>query len=208
MRVIIESPFAGKTDEETARNEEYLNAALAHSLDLGEFPVASHAIYTRKGVLDDKIPEERKKGIDAGFAWREVADKTVFYGDRGISQGMILGLEHSIGLGIPVTFRSLGNKWRIDHPPEASTFSEPAALMWLRTHPTVKWQDKNKYGWMNHMTMMFGGVQTEAFEWNGCDVGKYIIYQGLVGEGYYMVDVYAVNERLRQVGSGIHPALG
>jgi hypothetical protein len=202
LRVIIESPFAGKTSEEAALNEEYLNAALAHSLSLGEAPFASHGIYTRKGVLDDTVPEERKKGIQAGFAWRDVAEKTVFYGDRGISSGMIMGLEHSIDQGIPVSFRSLGDEWRIDHPPEPGSFDERKALEWLRENPSVEWKDKNNHSWLNHMSMMFGGTNDDVFYWNYKldGIERYIIRFCLVDkEMLYRVHGEAVDRRLREM---------
>jgi len=34
------------------------------------------------------VPAERKLGIDAGLAWRDVAEASVVYVDRGISSGM------------------------------------------------------------------------------------------------------------------------
>lgn len=177
MRVILESPFAGKTPEEAAMNEQYLNAALGHCVRQGESPYTSHALLTRPGVLDDSDPEERRMGIEAGFKWRAVAEKTVFYGDRGISRGMLLGLEHSIDHGIPVTFRSLGPKWRVDHPPEASVFDERKALEWLRLNPSIQWEGKTSSCWINHISMMFGGFPEDAARWNLRDdgtLGRYI----------------------------------
>jgi hypothetical protein len=58
-----------------------------------ESPYASHLLYTRTYVLRDDNPKERKLGIDAGFFWRDVAEKTVFYTDLGMTDGMILGIE-------------------------------------------------------------------------------------------------------------------
>jgi hypothetical protein len=68
--VIIESPYAGATPEDVAINVAYARACLLNSLLKGEAPIASHLLYTQ--VLDDKIPEQRKMGIDAGLAWRKV----------------------------------------------------------------------------------------------------------------------------------------
>lgn len=92
-RVVIESPYAG--DVET--NLRYLRAAMADCLARGEAPYASHALYTQPGVLDDGKPEERRKGIDAGFAWGDAATTIAFYVDRGFSGGMIDALEHWLG---------------------------------------------------------------------------------------------------------------
>lgn len=96
--VIIESPFAGRgaTDEErtadAAENLRYLRAAMKDSMTRGEAPFASHGLYTQPGVLDDGNPEERRKGIAAGFAWRRAAAATVVYVDRGITSGMRVGM--------------------------------------------------------------------------------------------------------------------
>lgn len=83
--VIVESPYAGDIEANVA----YARAAMRDSLQRGEHPVASHLLYTQPGILDDSIPEERQRGIDAGLAWRKVADKAVFYVDRGWSSGML-----------------------------------------------------------------------------------------------------------------------
>jgi hypothetical protein len=83
-RVIIESPFAGDVD----RNRRYLRACMADSLARDEAPFASHGLYTQEGVLDDTVPAERKRGIEAGYAWWEGADLVAFYIDLGWSDGM------------------------------------------------------------------------------------------------------------------------
>jgi hypothetical protein len=80
--VIVESPYAG--DIET--HKAYLVRCLRDSLERGEAPYASHGLYTN--VLNDEVPEERRMGINAGFAWRAVADFTAFYCDYGESLGM------------------------------------------------------------------------------------------------------------------------
>lgn len=107
LPVILESPFAGDVD----RNLAYLRAAMRDCLLRGEAPFASHGLYTQPGVLDDTIPAEREHGIQAGFAWRSVAAKTVFYIDLGWSRGMLYGKEHAARLGHAVEFRQLGEMW-------------------------------------------------------------------------------------------------
>lgn len=107
-RVIIESPYAGDID----RNVAYARACLHDSLMRGEAPIASHLLYTQPGVLNDAIPEERLMGIDAGLAWRFVADKTVVCTDLGISDGMRYGIEAARRSGVPIEYRSIG--WTID----------------------------------------------------------------------------------------------
>lgn len=99
--VVIESPYSGDVE----RNEEYGRACLFDSLRRGEAPLASHLLYTQ--VLDDRWPPDREMGIEAGLAWYRVAEKCVVYGDRGISRGMIEGIERAKRLGVPVEFRNI-----------------------------------------------------------------------------------------------------
>jgi hypothetical protein len=82
--VIIESPFAGQL----TRNIAYARQAMRDSLLRGEHPIASHLLYPQPGILDDNDPEDRKRGIGAGLAWRKAAQKAVFYTGRGWSLGM------------------------------------------------------------------------------------------------------------------------
>lgn len=102
-RVIIESPFAGDIEA----NVEYARACVRDSLCRGEAPIASHLLYTQPGILNDNIPMERKHGIDAGLAWRSVADATVVYIDRGISPGMEYGIALAARDGKTIEYRSL-----------------------------------------------------------------------------------------------------
>lgn len=73
----------------------------------GEAPIASHLLYTQSGILRDADLAERKWGIDAGLAWGEVADATVVYVDRGISQGMHKGIARAKAEGRVVEYRRL-----------------------------------------------------------------------------------------------------
>lgn len=102
MRVIVESPFAGGF-----ANVKYSRECIKDCLDRGESPFASHLLYTQKGVLDDKIPEERRKGIDAANGWLEVADYTVVYMDQGVTRGMLIGVMKAARLGKPIHLRWL-----------------------------------------------------------------------------------------------------
>ena len=101
--VVVESPYAGDVD----RNLRYLRACLADCLARGEAPYASHAIYTQPGVLDDRVPEERAKGMRAGFAWGEKADAVVVYEDLGRTPGMVAGIERAQLRGTPVEYRRI-----------------------------------------------------------------------------------------------------
>lgn len=101
--VILESPFAGDVEA----NIEYARACVRDSLLRGEAPIASHLLYTQPGVLNDSVPDERQHGIDAGLAWKRVAQASVVYVDRGISRGMEYGIEAARAHGLPVEMRRI-----------------------------------------------------------------------------------------------------
>lgn len=101
--VILESPYAGDVEA----NVEYARRCVRDSLRRGEAPIASHLLYTQPGILDDNNPVERQHGIEAGLAWRRVAQASVVYMDRGMSTGMMHGVAAAHAAGIPVEFRSL-----------------------------------------------------------------------------------------------------
>lgn len=116
--VVIESPYGRNVDGSHAdaatieRNVRYLRACMLDCLSRGEAPLASHGLYVQPGVLDDTKPEERKKGMLAGWAWHFVADAIVVYQDLGVTPGMSAGVEHARELKKPVIERrSLGGEW-------------------------------------------------------------------------------------------------
>lgn len=123
-RVVIESPFGGPTPEAQEENLRYLRACMRDCLDRGEAPYASHGLYTQPGVLDDWDPQEREKGILAGFEWRSVAQATIVYADRGITKGMRAGIRKATELQSNGTFdhyveyRFLGGEWSALGGPE------------------------------------------------------------------------------------------
>lgn len=90
MRVIVESPFAGGF-----ANVKYGRKAVLDCLNRGESPFASHLLYTQKGLLNDKVASERRKGIDAAIGWLEVADYVAVYMDLGMSGGMVKGIARA-----------------------------------------------------------------------------------------------------------------
>jgi hypothetical protein len=111
-RVIVESPYAGADwSNPEDRNIRYFRACMRDCVLRGETPYASHALLTQPGVLRDEVSEERELGIQAGFAWRAVADVTVVYEDLGHSRGMKYGIKHAEGIGHPIEYRSLGGEW-------------------------------------------------------------------------------------------------
>ena len=101
--VIIESPYAGDIE----RNIEYARKCIKDSLDRGEAPIASHLLYTQPGILDDDIPEERDLGIEAGLAWRQVAEAHVFYIDYGISEGMEYAMKYAYDSKVQKEIRTI-----------------------------------------------------------------------------------------------------
>jgi len=102
-RVILESPFAGDVE----RNIKYARQCARHSLSIGEAPIASHLLYTQDGILNDENEDERKLGIDAGLAWKEVAELHVFYIDFGISQGMQYAINYATENNIEIEYRKI-----------------------------------------------------------------------------------------------------
>jgi hypothetical protein len=115
-RVVLESPYAGNSRWrviaffQRSQNLRYARAAVRDSLLRGESPIASHLLYTQPGILRDGIVSERQQGIDAGLAWRDVAEASVVYTDRGISKGMTFGIEAAEAAGIAVEYRTLKRK--------------------------------------------------------------------------------------------------
>lgn len=101
--VIIESPYAGQVE----RNEEYARRCMLDSLrNHNEAPFLSHLLYTQ--VLDDKTPEDRQLGVEAGHAWISSAHFVVCYTDYGLTPGMVMGLHEAVRFGIPIICRGIG----------------------------------------------------------------------------------------------------
>lgn len=107
-KVIIESPYAGLVE----RNVEYANLCLRDSLLRGEYPMASHILYTK--ALDDNNPEERELGIQAGLIWGLEASKTIVYTNYGISSEMLIGIEAAKKANREIVYRKIKNLRRQD----------------------------------------------------------------------------------------------
>jgi len=103
--VILESPFAGNIE----LNIKYARLCMKDCFSKGEFPFASHLIYTQEGILNDNIPEERELGTRAGFAWAKHAEVSVIYTDLGITRGMKKGIDDALDNGRKVEYRKLEN---------------------------------------------------------------------------------------------------
>lgn len=114
-RVVIESPFSSGTTPRIVaveeRNLRYLRACMRDCFERGEFPYASHGLYTQPGVLDDHDPAERALGMQAGFAWGELGDLVAVYLDLGLSRGMEAGIARAAMRGTPLEERRLGGRW-------------------------------------------------------------------------------------------------
>lgn len=104
-RIILESPYKAKTFIGRWINKRYARKCMRHSLALGEAPFASHLLYTQ--VLNDQNAHERKWGIEAGFAWTTAAGKIAVYIDRGISDGMKLGIRRAKACGVTIEYRTI-----------------------------------------------------------------------------------------------------
>ena len=104
-RVILESPFAGNIKE----NIKYAKRCVRDCLKRGEAPIASHLLFTQDGILNDENKAERALGIAAGLTWTDVCDYVVVYTDRGISDGMRIGLQKHIEAGTQIIYRSLNS---------------------------------------------------------------------------------------------------
>ena len=114
--VVIESPYAGRgwwplSALRRWRNVAYVRACMRDSFLRGEYPIASHALYTQPGVLRDAHSLERQLGIEAGLAWAAHAERGVFYIDFGESCGMRQALHRHEKEGRPVDWRQLGGWW-------------------------------------------------------------------------------------------------
>lgn len=110
--VILESPYAGRGWGplrwwRTWQNVRYARRCVRHALQVGDAPIASHLLYTQRGILRDDVPAERAWGIVASMAWREKAETSVAYIDRGISAGMEEGLKAAHSAGARIEFRAI-----------------------------------------------------------------------------------------------------
>ena len=118
--VLIESPYRGDSYENTGQNVLYARACLLDSLRRGEAPFASHLLYTQ--VLDDTDPEQRTLGINAGLAIGLRCTISAVYYDRGISGGILMGINAARSVGRKVELRALRGAWELDADAETICF--------------------------------------------------------------------------------------
>ncbi len=100
-KVVIESPLSG----DFARNIRYARLCGLDCIRRGEAPYASHLLMTQ--FLDDALPEERKVGMEAGFAWGAVGELVAVYQDLGLSGGMKMGIDNAQNRGQEIEYRNL-----------------------------------------------------------------------------------------------------
>jgi len=101
-RVILESPYSAPTAEGVERNLTYARECIRDCLKRGEAPLASHLLYTQPGILDDTIPDERRLGMESGFAWTAVGEAVVVYLDLGLSRGMQAGIGRGVAYELTI----------------------------------------------------------------------------------------------------------
>ena len=105
--VFVSSPYAASGRLTVTDHERYAREAMMDCFKRGEVPFASHLLYTQPGVLDDKLPEERVRGIKAGHEVMRWCRLVAVYADLGTSSGMQGDIVKASQLGIKVEFRSL-----------------------------------------------------------------------------------------------------
>lgn len=102
--VVLESPFK---EGDTKENIKYAVECMKDCFLRGEYPFASHLLYTVGEITREHILRERELGIKAGFAWGRFAKKTVIYTERGITSGMKKGIEEAKKQGREIEYRKL-----------------------------------------------------------------------------------------------------
>ena len=105
MKVIIESPFKNSDKKILSENLIYLNMVarqLATKNNLS--PLFFHGFYTH--FLNDHCDTERALGLNLSFMHHKGIDTRIITVDRGISKGMILGMETGLKHGGSPSFFS------------------------------------------------------------------------------------------------------
>lgn len=102
--IFLCSPYSG----DVAVNVLYAERCMMDSIRRGEAPFAPHLLYTRNGILDDSVPDQRQKGAALGIFYLGIIRRLVVYRDLGISRGMNAEINYAEENGIPVVYRSLG----------------------------------------------------------------------------------------------------
>lgn len=112
MVVIVETPYLYESDIVGVEYEIYLNRCLRDCLLRGESPIATHAMYTRPGILskcEGGLASEASDGL------AEAVGVTVLYTDYGITSKMNLGLDRASFHGHDIFYREIGRSTKDDY---------------------------------------------------------------------------------------------
>ena len=66
-----------------------------------------HLLYTQ--VLDDRIADQRKQGMECGLAWLLRADSVILYCDHGVSSGMKAAYKKALANNIEIELRFIND---------------------------------------------------------------------------------------------------
>lgn len=90
------SPYRGNVFERI-RNRRYARYLTKKAIRMGYAPITPHLYITQ--VLNDKIPEERKQGLEAGLKLLKPCKYILIGGKYGISEGMKAEIEEAAAAG-------------------------------------------------------------------------------------------------------------
>ena len=125
--VILEAPYAG----EVPTHLRYLRACIRDCLLRNEAPLAAHHLYSAPGVLRHEYQEELELAIQAKLAWRQFAERTVFYSDLGWSDEMVRARNVCTRDGWTYEVRFLKDGWLSEQLEREA--SAEALEDWLRS---------------------------------------------------------------------------
>ena len=93
--IYVASPYSGDVKD----NIKFARDACRFVMENGHAFFAPHLIYPQ--ILNDRIPEERRLGMDMGLAVLSKCDELWAFGVV-VSKGMQREIDHAEQLGIPV----------------------------------------------------------------------------------------------------------
>lgn len=114
MIILLESPYLHEHPIDGEEYSIYLSRCLRDSLKRGEAPIATHAMYTRPGVLNLSIGEATLATL-ASDDLAELIPITVAYTDYGITEKMDLGLDRAGRWKHTIEYREIGKNTREDY---------------------------------------------------------------------------------------------
>lgn len=90
------SPYRGNVFERI-RNRRYARYLTKKAIEMGYAPITPHLYITQ--VLNEKIPEERKRGLEAGLKLLRPCKHILIGRKYGISEGMKAEIEEAKAAG-------------------------------------------------------------------------------------------------------------